>query len=58
MRRGEERRGEERKGQDRVSECNGVYREMGKTLGVEDIAYNSYLENLGLLNESMELELR
>ena len=52
------RREEDGKEQDRVSECNGVYRDMGKTLGVEDIAYNSYLENLGLLNESMELELR
>ncbi|KAF8248299.1 DUF1763-domain-containing protein [Wilcoxina mikolae CBS 423.85] len=33
-------------------------RQIGKTGGVPPNAYNSYLENLGLLNESMDLDLR
>lgn len=31
---------------------------IGKTDLAEETAYNSYLENIGLLNESMELDLR
>ncbi|KAI5813392.1 hypothetical protein BZA77DRAFT_321405 [Pyronema omphalodes] len=31
---------------------------LGKTLGIEDITHNAYLENLGLLNQSMDLDLR